>query len=85
MSQETPVLKNKLNNWLRHSPRVLAFASAPRQFGGAGAVQVLIKRKKIIHHQRSLIHYFNFFSLKIKYSSEYFERFLNLSAHHLIL
>ncbi|WP_395168542.1 Smr/MutS family protein [Piscirickettsia salmonis] len=46
MSQETPVLKNKLNNWLRHSPRVLAFASAPRQFGGAGAVHVLIKRKK---------------------------------------
>ncbi|ODN44111.1 hypothetical protein BGC07_14845 [Piscirickettsia litoralis] len=46
MSQEAPILKNKLNNWLRHSSRVLAFASAPKRFGGAGALHVLIKRKK---------------------------------------
>ena len=43
-STHTPVLKNKLNLWLRQIPHVLAFCSAPRGGGGTGAVLVLLKR-----------------------------------------
>jgi DNA-nicking Smr family endonuclease len=37
-----PVLKHAVNLWLRRIDRVLAFASAPRQNGGTGAVYVLL-------------------------------------------
>jgi DNA-nicking Smr family endonuclease len=40
-----PVLKQKVNQWLRQRPEVLAFCSAPRFDGGLGAVYVLISRK----------------------------------------
>ncbi len=39
-----PILKNQVNNWLRHHPLVLAFSSAKPADGGTGAVYVLIKR-----------------------------------------
>ena len=40
-----PVLKGKVNSWLRQKDEVLAFCSAPRHDGGAGAVYVLLRRK----------------------------------------
>jgi len=43
-AQATPVLKNKLNSWLRQRPEVLAFCSARPVDGGTGAVYVLLKR-----------------------------------------
>ncbi|MEN8215774.1 MAG: Smr/MutS family protein [Pseudomonadota bacterium] len=43
--QKLPVLKNKLNKWLRQRDEVLAFCSARSVDGGTGAVYVLIKRK----------------------------------------
>jgi DNA-nicking Smr family endonuclease len=39
----TPVLKNKLNQWLRHYKNVLAFCTALPRHGGKGAVYVLLK------------------------------------------
>lgn len=41
----TPVLKNLLNNYLRHHPGVLAFHSAKKEAGGTGAIYVLLKSK----------------------------------------
>lgn len=41
--QKIPVLKNKVNRWLRQRDEVLAFCSAPPQDGGTGAVYVLLK------------------------------------------
>lgn len=41
--QGKPVLKNRLNNWLRQIDTVLAFTSAVPKHGGTGAVYVLIK------------------------------------------
>ena len=38
-----PVLKNKINNWLRQHPDVIAFSSAQPRDGGTGAVYILIK------------------------------------------
>lgn len=38
-----PILKNKINCWLREMPEVLAFHSAKRNDGGAGAMYVLLK------------------------------------------
>ena len=40
-----PVLKNKVDHWLRHCDRVLAFTSARPEDGGTGAVYVLLKRQ----------------------------------------
>lgn len=40
---EKPVLKNKLNQWLRQIEYVLAFCSATPQQGSSGAVYVLLK------------------------------------------
>jgi len=37
-----PVLKHAVNVWLRKVDAVVAFASAPRQDGGTGAVYVLL-------------------------------------------
>jgi len=39
-----PVLKLKVNKWLRQWDNVLAFCSTPRFDGGQGAVYVLLKR-----------------------------------------
>ncbi len=39
-----PVLKQKINQWLKQHPRVIAFCSALPQDGGTGATYVLIKR-----------------------------------------
>jgi DNA-nicking Smr family endonuclease len=41
-----PILKNKLNQWLRSISVVLAFCSATAKHGGQGAVYVLLKRTK---------------------------------------
>ena len=39
-----PVLKGKVNSWLRQKGEVLAFCSARPNDGGSGAVYVLLKR-----------------------------------------
>jgi DNA-nicking Smr family endonuclease len=40
---QQPVLKRKLNYWLRLRPEVLAFCSTPRHDGGTGALYVLLR------------------------------------------
>lgn len=49
-----PVLKNKLNNWLRQIDKVLSFSTACPKDGGTGAVYVLIKnaRKDVTNHHK---------------------------------
>lgn len=42
-SGQQPVLKQKVNYWLRLHQEVLAFCSATRQDGGTGAVYVLLR------------------------------------------
>ncbi|HSW70163.1 MAG TPA: Smr/MutS family protein [Gammaproteobacteria bacterium] len=42
---DTPVLKNKLNNWLRQIEQVIAFCTAIPKNGGSGAVYVLLRAK----------------------------------------
>lgn len=41
-----PVLKNMLNQWLRHQPGVLMFCSAQARDGGNGALYLLLQQKK---------------------------------------
>lgn len=41
---QTPILKNKLNHWLRETNVVLAFCSAAPSHGSRGAIYVLLKR-----------------------------------------
>jgi len=41
---ETPVLKNLVNTWLRQLPFIVAFCSAMNRDGGTGAVYVLLSR-----------------------------------------
>ncbi|WP_319557586.1 Smr/MutS family protein [Thiomicrorhabdus sp.] len=43
--QDHPLLKNMVNRGLRLSSWVLAFSSAPQKDGGAGAVNVLLKKQ----------------------------------------
>ena len=43
--KKQPVLKGKVNGWLRQKDEVLAFCSARRADGGTGAAYVLLKRK----------------------------------------
>jgi DNA-nicking Smr family endonuclease len=45
-----PVLKQKINLWLRQREEVLAFCSALRRDGGTGAVYVLLKHQR--HRRR---------------------------------
>ena len=40
---QAPVLKNRINNWLRQHHDVLAFSSTPQREGGSGAVYVLLR------------------------------------------
>jgi DNA-nicking Smr family endonuclease len=42
-----PVLKGKVNSWLRQKHEVLAFCSCPPRDGGTGAVYVLLRRSKV--------------------------------------
>jgi len=42
-----PVLKGKVNSWLRQKDEVLAFCSARPNDGGTGAVYVLLKRARV--------------------------------------
>jgi DNA-nicking Smr family endonuclease len=44
--EEAPILKNLVNHWLSQIPQVLAFHSALAKDGGAGAVYVLLKRRR---------------------------------------
>jgi DNA-nicking Smr family endonuclease len=44
--QRGPVLKHKVNVWLRRRSEVLAFASAPPTDGGTGAIYILLKRTR---------------------------------------
>ena len=41
---QMPILKNKLNHWLRHVNEILAFCSASAREGSRGAIYVLLKR-----------------------------------------
>ena len=41
-----PVLKNKLNNWLRQTDDVIAFCTATPKQGGHGALYVLLRRQR---------------------------------------
>ena len=43
-SSHKPVLKNKLNNWLRQTEQVIAFCSAVPKQGHSGALYVLLRR-----------------------------------------
>lgn len=43
-SNDGPVLKTRINTWLRQRNDVLAFCSAPPRDGGTGAVYVLLKK-----------------------------------------
>jgi len=43
-SNRKPVLKNRIDTWLRESGDVLAFCSARPEDGGTGAVYVLLKK-----------------------------------------
>ncbi|OGT50108.1 MAG: hypothetical protein A3E82_02215 [Gammaproteobacteria bacterium RIFCSPHIGHO2_12_FULL_38_11] len=42
-SNNKPILKNFINNYLRHHPLVIAFHSAKNYQGGTGAVIIIIK------------------------------------------
>jgi DNA-nicking Smr family endonuclease len=44
--QKIPVLKNKVNKWLRQREEVLAFCTARPIDGGAGAMYVLLKAQR---------------------------------------
>ncbi len=39
-----PILKNRVNQWLREDPNVLGFCSAKQSHGGVGAVYVLLRK-----------------------------------------
>lgn len=43
---QMPVLKNKINHWLRETTNILAFCSAAPTHGSQGATYVLLKRTK---------------------------------------
>ena len=51
-SSRQPVLKQKVNYWLRLHEDVLAFCSAPRRDGGTGAVYVLLRNPNKSKRQR---------------------------------
>jgi len=44
-SEQQPILKQKINQWLPQRREVLAFVSTPRWDGGTGAVYVLLSMK----------------------------------------
>ncbi|MFV1973506.1 MAG: Smr/MutS family protein [Thiohalobacterales bacterium] len=44
--EAAPVLKNRINHWLRQHHDVLAFCSTPRDRGGTGAINVLLRSSR---------------------------------------
>ncbi len=44
VNADRPILKNKVNNWLRQIPQVMAFCSAQPNDGGIGALYILLKK-----------------------------------------
>lgn len=50
--ERPPVLKRKLNYWLRLYDQVLAFCSATRRDGGTGAVYLLLRNPEKSHRGR---------------------------------
>jgi DNA-nicking Smr family endonuclease len=44
-ANKAPILKNKLNHWLRQTPDVLAFSSATNKDGATGALYVFLRRE----------------------------------------
>jgi DNA-nicking Smr family endonuclease len=44
--EAAPVLKNHIDHWLRQHHDVLAFCSTPRDRGGTGAINVLLRSKR---------------------------------------
>jgi DNA-nicking Smr family endonuclease len=44
-SHSKPIIKNKLNHWLREIDQVLAFCTATPHDGGGGALYVLLRRE----------------------------------------
>jgi DNA-nicking Smr family endonuclease len=44
--EQAPVLKSRLNHWLREQQDVLAFCSSRRDQGGTGAVNVLLRTRR---------------------------------------
>jgi DNA-nicking Smr family endonuclease len=44
--EAAPVLKNRIDHWLRQHHDVLAFCSTPRDRGGTGAINVLLRSKR---------------------------------------
>lgn len=49
-----PILKNKINQWLREYGMVLAFCSAPPNHGGMGAVQILVRKQILFNANYNL-------------------------------
>lgn len=45
-SDNSPLLKNRINAWLRQHPNVLAFSSCQPKDGGRGAVYILLSRTR---------------------------------------
>ena len=45
-TDKRPVIKNKLNEWLRINQDILAFCSAKADDGGTGAVYVLLRNRQ---------------------------------------
>lgn len=43
--ENKPILKNKLNNWLRQIDEIVAFCSAAAKDGGQGALYLLLRRR----------------------------------------
>ncbi len=43
-ANKKPILKNKLNHWLRQSPDILAFSTATKKDGAGGAMYVFLRR-----------------------------------------
>jgi DNA-nicking Smr family endonuclease len=43
---DAPVLKNRMNTWLRQHHDVMAFCSATKRDGGAGALYVLLRAQR---------------------------------------
>ena len=49
-----PVIKNRVNTWLRQQEEVLAFCSARQVDGGTGAIYLLLKKSRRISYKPSI-------------------------------
>ena len=43
---DQPILKNKVNEWLREYSHVIAYCSAPTQEGGVGKVYIMLEKSR---------------------------------------